>query len=485
MVVSLYTSRVILQVLGVDDFGLNAVVTSAITIFFFLNSSMAGATSRFLTFELGRGDTDKLKKTFSAALTIHVVIALIILVLGETIGLWYLENKMVISEGRVTAARWVYHLSLISAMITITQVPYNASIMSHEKMNVYAYIDILHTCLKLGIIYLLLIGNADKLILYAALTLCITIAISIIYRVYCMRMFEECRYKFEYDREIFKPFISFVGWNLYSEAGLTASGQGTQLVLNLFFNNIINAAYSVGHTMSMALRQFANNFTIAATPQIIKYYASGEIKNMQRLVEDATKYAFLIFYMMCFPVMLEIDLILDIWLNNVPEYTHIFSRLNIVILLIGVWGFHNITTVIRATGKMKAVSLLQGTLRLLIPVMAYLLFRFADIPSYNVLNISIGITLVIFTGHLCIVKKLIPKFSVSSYLTKVILLDLYIIAIASVLPLFIRLYMDEGWQRLILVALSSVLCLGFATYFLGMNKITRQKIITTIRRGVK
>jgi O-antigen/teichoic acid export membrane protein len=347
---------------------------------------------------------------------------------------------------------------------------------------VYAYIDILQTCLKLGIVYLLLVGNTDKLILYATLTLCVTIVISIIYRIYCIRRFGECKYKFEWDKEIFKPFIGFVGWNLYSGAGLTASGQGIQIVLNLFFNNIVNAAYSIGNTISMALRQLSNNFTIASTPQITKYYVQGNIKNMQNLVENATKYAFLIFYMICLPVMLEIDFILDVWLDKVPQYTNIFSQLNIVVLLIGVWTFHNIATVIHSTGKMKAVSLLQGTLRLLIPIIAYLLFKFTTIPVYNVLIVSIFITLIIFAGHLCIIKKLIPQFSVSSYLAKVIILDLYIIVIASVIPLFIRFSMDESWVRLILVGLSSVLCLGIMTYFFAMSKVVRKKVRRIIFR---
>jgi O-antigen/teichoic acid export membrane protein len=332
MAVSLYTSRVILATLGADDFGLNAVVTSVITIFFFLNYSMAGATSRFLTFELGKGDTEKLGKTFSAALTIHIIIALIILFLGETIGLWYLENKMVILESRMNAARWVYQLSLIAAMFSLTQAPYNASIIAHEKMNAYAYIDILQSCLKLGIVFLLAVGDFDKLIFYAVLTLCVTIVITIIYRVYGVRQFEECKYKFHRDKSIIYPMLSFSGWDLFGNFGNTAKYSGINLILNLFFTASVNAAYAIGHQISGVINRFAYSFLIASQPQIIKYYAEGNIAQMQGLVNQTSKFSFLLLFMLCFPVMLEIDFILNLWLGKVPEYTNISAILFMVII---------------------------------------------------------------------------------------------------------------------------------------------------------
>jgi O-antigen/teichoic acid export membrane protein len=485
MAVGLYTSRVVLATLGADDFGLNAVVTSAITIFFFLNSSMAGATSRFLTFEIGKGDTDKLKKTFSAALTIHIIIAIIILILGETVGLWYLENKMVVPEGRMTAARWVYHLSLVSAMLTITQVPYNASIMSHEKMNVYAYIEITKTLLQLGIVFLLVIGNIDKLILYAILTLCVTIVVTVIYRIYCIKHFEECKYKFEWDKKVIKPMLSFSGWNLYAEAGLQVSSQGIQLVLNLFFSTVVNAAYSIGNQVGTVLRQFADNFTTASNPQIVKYYAEGKIKEMQNLVENSTKFAFLMYFAICLPVMLEIDFVLKLWLNKVPEYTNLFTQLSIVLLLIGVWAFTTTTTTIRATGKIITYSIMVGTLRTITPIVAYFLFKFTNAHVSVPVIISIVVVMLILIGDFLIIKKQIPTFAVWHYFKHVILMNCYVAVIVSVIPILMRITIEEGLIRFILVVFSSIISMALVSYFMVLSKSMQEKVKVKIMTVIK
>ena len=290
MAVGLYTSRVVLAVLGQDDYGLNSVVGSIVVMFYFLNTSMSGATSRFLTFELGRKDYDKMKNTFSAALTIHIVIAAIVVLLGETVGLWYLENKMVIPEGRMVAARWVYHLSLLGAVITITQVPYSATIIAREKMDVYAYIEIVKTLLQLGIVFLLVIMDFDKLILYAILTVCVSLVITLVYRGYCIARYPECRYKFHFDKTIVKPMLGFSGWNLYSNLARQAQGNGVNVILNLFWGTAINAAYGIAQQLSNTVYMFVCNFTLAVKPQIVKYYATGQLRDMEALMNSTTRY---------------------------------------------------------------------------------------------------------------------------------------------------------------------------------------------------
>jgi O-antigen/teichoic acid export membrane protein len=401
---------------------------------------------------------------------------LAILLLGETVGLWYLENKMVISEGRMTAARWVYHSSLASAMITITQTPYNASIMSHEKMNTYAYIDIFNTCLKLAIVYVLFIGNIDKLILYAILTLCVTIITSMVYRIYCIRNFEECKYSFSLNKEIFKPLFSFTGWNLYAEAGLQVSSQGIQIVLNLFFSTVINAAYSIANSVVNIFFQFATNLTQASNPQIIKYYVQGNIKEMQNLVENTTRFSFLFFFTICLPIFLEVDFVTGLWLDKVPEYTNIFIQLNMVMMLIAIWAFYTITTVIRATGKIVIYSIMTGTLRFITPVITYLIFRFTNAHVSVPILISIVVVVVILVGDFLIIKKYIHVFSVKSYIKRVILNDIYVSLIGSLLPVFIWYSLPEGWLRLMLVTLSSLLCMAFAIYFFALSSKMRKKI---------
>ena len=483
MAVNLYTSRVVLSVLGVDDFGLYAVVTSAITIFFFLNASMVGATSRFLTFELGKKDLVQLKKTFSASLTTHIVIALVIVILGETIGLWYLENRMVVPENRMTAVRWVYQLAIISSTATIIQSPYNASILAHERMNVYAYIEIFNTCLKLGIVYLLTIGNLDKIILYAILTLGVSIVILTTYIIYCLLHFEECKYKFEWDKKIIYPMLSFSGWNLLTNGAYSLSTQGIQIILNIFFANAINAAYGIAMQIHSAFYSLAMSFLMAVKPQIVKYYAEDRVLEMENLTINATKFSFLFLFSFSFPVMLEMDFVLDLWLKQPPEFATIFCRLFLIIVLLTVLS-ENIFRCIQATGKMKTQSIYVGGLLTLIPVIAYLFFKLGNTTPYMPLLIALGVYIMTFFARLIIAHRLIPQVSVSRFLKKVVLTSFIIVFISSILPLFAHYSIDGGFFRFVLVVLSSISSVAIATYYIGLSRQMREKVIYTIRQKI-
>ena len=263
MIVGLYTSRVVLNVLGVEDFGTYGVVGGIVAMMGFLNASMSGATSRFLTFELGRGDQKRLADTFSSALIAHMMIALFVLVVAETVGLWFLTHKLVIPAGRMPAAHWVYQMSILSAMISITQVPYNATIIAHEKMDVYAYVEILNVTLKLLIVYLLTIGNFDKLILYAALVLAVSIVIRMIYRVYCLRHFAESHFHWIWDKSILKPLLNFSGWDLYGNMAFTVRTHGANFILNSFYGVVLNAASGIAATVQGVVLGFSSNVVLA------------------------------------------------------------------------------------------------------------------------------------------------------------------------------------------------------------------------------
>ncbi|GHT61862.1 hypothetical protein AGMMS50239_13740 [Bacteroidia bacterium] len=475
MGVSLYTSRIVLDVLGVDDFGINAVVGSLIVMFYFINNAMAGASARFLTFELGSDNKEKLKKTFSASLTVHIIIALIIFVLGETIGLWYLENKMVIPEGRLVAAGWVYHLALLSSVVSITQVPYTASIISHEKMDVYAYVEILSTCLKLLIVYLLLIGNFDKLILYAILTLCVSVIVTLIYRVYCIKHFEESKYKFSFDKTIIYPIFSYSVWNLLGNMGYTFSKQGINVILNLFFGVAVNAACGIAAQVGTAISAFSMDFLTAVKPQIIKYYAKNEIREMENLMINATKYSFILLVALSVPIILEIDFILGIWLKNTPEYADIFCQLFIVMLLVDILRM-NLTFGVAATGKMKNFNIITGTIGLSAPIIAYLLLRLVKNMYIPILT-TICIYGIVFFATLFILKSLINAFSVARFLKQVFPPCLTILFASAILPVFIRLSLAEGWLRLILVILSSIMVIAALTYYLALSKEMRARVL--------
>ena len=295
MLVQLYTSRVVLQTLGVEDYGIYGVVGGIVAMMGFLNASMSGATSRFLTFELGKGDKDRLEKTFSSALIVHIIIAAIVFIVAETVGLWFLCNKLVIPENRMNAAFCVYQMSIISAMLSITQVPYNACIIAHEKMDVYAYVEILNVTLKLLIVYLLVIGNFDKLILYSALYFVTSFIVMMAYRVYCLRNFFETKFHWIWNKEYLRPLLSFAGWNLFGNFGSIVGNQASNLVINSFFGVLMNAAASVALTVCGIVTQFASNAMTAFRPPITKLYAQGKVIEMQSLTLLALK-AIMILY---------------------------------------------------------------------------------------------------------------------------------------------------------------------------------------------
>ncbi|GHU82954.1 hypothetical protein FACS189415_4310 [Bacteroidia bacterium] len=484
MAVSLYTSRVVLSVLGVDDFGLSVVITSVVAMFDFINHSMAVSTSRFFTYELGKNDFEKLRKTFSASFTVHIIIAIIIIILCETIGLWYLENKMIIPEGRMTAARWVYQLSLIGAFIAIIQSPFDALIISHEKMNVYAYIGILNSCLKLAIVYLLIFGNFDKLIFYAILTLCVTVVIALFYICYCIKKFQECKYCFEWDKTTIYPILSFSGWNLYSIIGSDTKDKGVNIILNLFFTTAVNAAFGLAVQVNTALSALYHNFMMAVKPQLVKYYAENRISEMNHLAVNATKYSFILCFIPYLPIMVEIDFILNIWLKNVPEYVNVFCLLFLITGLLNTfWGAINY--VVYATSKIRKISFVIGTIYLFIPVISYFLFKFNYKIVYAPLLINIIVSIVVTFIVLLKVHSLIPQFSIFLFIKKSIISNIIVSAISAILPLFIHFSMAEGWLRLILVILSSTIMIAISTYYILFDRQTRISLIGFISNKIR
>lgn len=483
MGVTLFTSRVVLNTLGVEDFGIYNIVGGIVVMFAFLNSSMSGATSRFLTFEIGMGNHEKLKKTFSTALTIHFIIAVVVLILGETIGLWWLENKLIIAPNRMVAARWVYHLSILSTMINVTQIPYNAMIIAYEKMNVYAYIEIFNKVLQLGIVYLLIIGYFDKLILYAILTLSVSVIITIIYRIYCLKKFSEFSYIPIWDKEIIYSMLSFSGWNAYGTLAFTMKTQGVNILLNLFFGVVVNAAYGIASQVQNAVQSFSSNFIIASQPQIIKYYASNEIEEMQRLLINVSKFSFLLLLMISLPLIIENHFVLQLWLKNVPDYAVPFCQINLISgLLTGM--FTIITTAIYATGKIKYWSIISSTIYLLvIPISFFLLKKGAtpEIPFFiNIILLFIG-----YISNLYILHLNVPRFSVFEYFVKVVCVCFIISIIVILLPLYIHISMDEGWPRLFAVGISSVLMTILLTYFIAFDPASRKTIIVFVLNKLK
>ena len=482
MVVGVYTSRVVLQTLGVEDYGIYGVVGGIVSMMGFLNASMSGATSRFLTFELGRGNKERLKKTFSSALIVHIIIAAIVFVVAETIGLWFLCNKLVIPEGRMAAAHWVYQLSILSSMLTITQVPYNSSIIAHEKMDVYAYVEILNVSLKLLIVYLLLIGNFDKLILYSILTFAVSVIIMMVYRIYCLRKFEECRFHWIWDKEYLKPLLSFSGWDLFGNMAVTTRQQGTNFLINMFFGVVYNAASGVASTVNGMLGMFSHNVLTAFRPQIIKLYSTGNFQESVNILYNAGKFATLLMVLIVIPFSFEMEYIMKLWLGNPPDYAVLFCRIMMIASCINMCEC-TLNIGINATAQMRQMSIFTGVCYLGVLPIIYVFYRFglsveiAYYMSYVVCTINLLI-------RIYILKQKISTFSLRYFAFKVIVPVVIIAIITTLVTYVIHGLFEQGFLRLILVFMAVILVGCLLTMAIALNKEQRIKCKTIIQEKI-
>lgn len=459
MIVGIYTSRVVLNVLGVDDYGVYNVVGAVVLMMGFITASMSGATSRFLTYELGRNDKQRLAETFSSALIIHIGIALLIFVLCETIGLWFLINKLVIPEGRMTAAHVVFQLSVFGTMLGVTQVPYTAVLIAHEKMGSYAYFEIISVTLKLLIVFLLQLWDYDKLILYSILVLAVNVLMIVIYRVYCLRHFEESHFRRLWKPEILKPMLSFSGWDLFGNASNLARTQGVSMLANMFFGTVANAAIGIAFTVQNMVMQFAANVSQAVRPQVVKTYSVGDTDQMSKLIYTSAKYLYLLLLMVSVPIFMETYYVLELWLKMVPRYSvwfvriliffNLFSQMSIVMAM----GIH-------ATGKIKRISLINGTLYLLVLPFTYICYR-----MHGSIYVAFTFNVVaVFIGCLCNVYTLgltVKQITLKQFIRRVLLPVTPITVVAFLAAYSPRLFMQPGFWRLVVVTLiSTVVTLG-------------------------
>ena len=477
-IVSLYTSRVVLNTLGVEDFGIYGVVGGVVAMLGFLNAAMSGATSRFLTFELGKGDSERLRDTFNSAMIIHVGLALIVFIVAETIGLWFMNTQLVIPENRMYAANWVYQFSILSAMIGITQVPYNASIIAHEKMDVYAYVEILNVVLKLVIVYLLVLGDFDKLILYGFLTLCVSITIAMVYRGYCSRNFSESHLRWVWNKEILKPMLSFSGWDLYGNMCVTARQQGTNILLNIFFGPVVNAASSIAGTVNGATIGFANNIITAFRPQIIINYAHQQWDTFVKLILNALQLSSFLLLAISIPILTDIHFILQLWLGQIPLHAPIFIR---IILMSNILGVMNsiINIGIHATGKVKYLSIVSGSFYLFTLPIIYIAFKY-NMPAWSAYLIQGIIMFVILVSNILILHKQIRAINIQ-LIIKTIMKIFLVWSIALIPAFFIYQNMQQSLWRFIFICFITFITLCSATFIILLDKTQRIKLLQKIR----
>lgn len=470
MAINLYTSRVVLNTLGVEDYGIYNVVGGVVTMFGFINSSMSSATQRYITFGISKDNFENLQKIFSTTLQIHILIALIIVILGETVGLWFMYEKMQIPADRMEAAFWVLQCSIFSTVIVIISVPYNADIIAHEKMSAFAYISILEAILKLAIVYILIISSVDKLILYAFLLSAIQVLIRFCYSRYCNKHFKETIYKHIGDKILFKEMISFAGWSVFGNLSAVLFSQGLNMLLNLFFGPIVNAARAIAVQVQGAIQNFVLNFQMALNPQITKTYAKKEMNEMHKLMFRSARFSFYLLFFISLPILFETDFILTIWLKTVPENTVIFLRIIICTSLI--YSLANPLIIAnQATGKVKNYQIVCGGILLLILPISYICLKLG-LPAYSVFIVHFIMEAIAQIGRMIMLRPLI-KISIIEYIKNIYIPVILVVLFSTIMPFIVYKNLDASVIRFFTVCIVCFLSVGLIVYIVGLSKNER------------
>jgi len=481
MAVTLYTSMVVLKTLGVDDFGIYNIVGGVVVLFSFLNNAMSTATQRFLNFEMGRGAEGNVNRMFSMSMTAHLSIALIVVILSETIGLWFLNTQLNIPADRMNAANWVYQFTILTFCIQIIRVPYNASIIAYEKMSFYAYVGIIEVILKLLIVFLLLFFGWDKLKLYAVLTCGVTLIVLILYKLYCNKVFTTCRYNFFWDKSLYKKLMSFSGWSLFGSVANVGAQQGLNILLNIFFGVAINAAMGIANQVSSAVFGFVSNFQTAFNPQIVKSYAMNDRTYFMNLIFQSSKFSYYLLLLLSVPLLISTDFILQVWLTNVPEYTASFCRLIILFLLIDAISAP-LWMSVQATGEIRNYQILMGGLILLNFPLAYLVLKLG-FPPQSVLIVRLLINLITYFVRIFYLRNKINLPS-GKYIREVILVVTLVTMLALPLPLLVDHYI-AGWSGLIATTFVALLSTGLCIYAVGLKKNEREVLNRLVMNKIK
>jgi O-antigen/teichoic acid export membrane protein len=479
MLVSLYTVRVVLNTLGAEDYGIYNVVAGVVTMFGFLSGSMATASQRYFSFELGRGgDYKQLRKIFSLIFTVYILIGILILLLAETVGLWFVNNKLVIPDDRIDAARWIYQCAILSFLLTMITTPYMASVIAHENMNVYAYTSIIEAILKLLIVYSLQIINIDTLKLYGSLIFIVTFINTGIYRLFCIQKYKECRLGVYWDYALFKELTVYMGWNLFGTMSSVVKNQGINILLNMYFGPIVNAAQTIAGQINSTVLNFARNFSTAMRPQIIKTYASGNIINSWALVISATKATFFLLFFFILPLQLELSFMLKLWLKQIPEYVLIFVRIMLMNALIDSIGYP-LFAVSQATGRIKLFQLIAGGIEIFnLPIALVVLIIGFSAVSVQIVVLTLSI-FAIFARIFILSRQL--QFSVRQYFKNAIIPIVYVLIVGSGIPIFFRCIYPAGLMRLFLTVMISIMSVIVSVFVLGLSQNERLFVIRKIK----
>lgn len=480
MAISLYTSRVILQALGVEDYGISSVVGGFVSMFALISSALSSATSRFLTFELGKNDRARTKKVFVTSLLIHSCLALIILIAFESFGVWFLNTKMNIAESRMFAANCVFQTSIIGFLLGIFTVPFTSAVVAHERMDTFAFVGIFEAVARLFIV--MFIANAhfnfDKLVLFSILQLCLSVAVQTYYIVFCRWNFHECSFRLKFHKDLFKEMCSFAGWTFIGCSAAIFKGQGVNMLLNIFRGTVVNAAYGLAMSVNHAVSGFANNFMTALNPQITKTYASGEREYMYSLMNRGTRFSYYILFIITLPLVLETHFVLSLWLHEFPGEATNFVRLCLILSMFDMCS-NTLITAQNATGRIRLYQVIVGGLLMLNFPLSYLCLKLG-LPSFSVFIVAIVISIVGFFIRLLFVNKS-TGLPLKQFLLDVSFNIATVTIFAVIIPLVVRLLMEPGWERFVTVVSISVICAAISIVFWGCSKSEREFLFKRIR----
>lgn len=482
MAVSLFTSRVILQTLGVEDFGIYNVVGGIVAMMGMFNGAMSSSIQRYLSYEIGKENKEQLRKTFNVCFFIYVFMCIVFLLAAETVGLWFLNTQLVIPNDRIIAANWVYQFSIFSVVNSLLVNPYNATIISHEKMGVFAYISILEVILKLVIVYLLLIIPIDRLIVYGFLFMLMSVAITMVYRIYCIRHFPESHIKWYSDRVLFKQLLSYSGWNLFGSVAGVVKGQGLNILLNMFFNPSVNAARGIAYQINTQVSNFFSNFYTAVRPQITKYYAQGKLNEMTTLVFQSSKFAYYLILLLSLPIIVEAPFIIDLWLGQLPEYVVQFVRIILVVTAVDAMA-NPIMTTAHATGKIALYQSVVGTMTIFNIPISYMVLKYGNSPV-SVFVVSLLISVLCMFTRLLIVRKLV-NFPVKLYIKQVYGRVILVTVFSLILPLILYRSFEVNLWSAIFVCSVCLVSTCISVYSFGLTKHERLSIVAYVTGKIK
>ena len=476
MLVGLYTSRVVLDALGEVDFGIYNAVGSAVMMFSFLSSTMSTSCQRFYSYEMGRGNFEELRRTFSLCILVFAAIMIVVAVLAEGSGIWLLYNKMHL-EGRFDAAWWVLHCSVVSFMFTIMRTPYMGMVIAKEKMKVFAYLSVIEVLGNLAVAFLIARHGGDRLILYSILMIAVNASVTMFYLVYCRMFYLECKFSFYWNKKRFLEIFSFAGWNMIGSLSGICKSHGINILLNIFFSPVVNAARGLAYKVFASLQAFADNFYFAARPQIIKSYSAGDREGMLKLVCQSSKFSYFLLFIVSLPVIMETPFLLGIWLKEVPEYTVLFTRLAIINILVDSLA-NPLAAAMQAYGKIRNYHLVCGGFTLTILPISYLFLKLG-FPPETVFYVSIVVCALAIGVRFLFVHKCVG-LSLRMYLKSVIWPVLVVTVTAFVLPVLLESSLDNSIARFFLVVVVSVLTTTSSVYCLGLTNSERRNAVDTI-----